>query len=125
MLLAHYNSALGRSQELRQLSILEGAYSRRTKLKLYCWWMLVISLTHSTDWLPCRILESFVHPWHIQRTCILINSYRDSTELFVNGDVLLSREGTTQGDPLAMSMYAIATVPLIRSLDRSVTRFGM
>ena len=55
---------------------------------------------------------------NVRRLCaplanIMINSYRDPTELFIDGDVLLSREGTTQGDPLAMPIYAIATVPLI------------
>ena len=40
---------------------------------------------------------------------ILINTYRAPTELFVDGDTLLSQEGTTQGDPLAMPMYALAT----------------
>ncbi len=50
---------------------------------------------------------------------ILINTYREPTELFVDGDVLLSREGTTQGDPLAMPFYAIATVPLIKKLDNN------
>ena len=44
---------------------------------------------------------------------MLINTYREPTDLFVDGDVLSSREGTTQGDPLAMPMYAIATAPLI------------
>ena len=46
---------------------------------------------------------------------ILINSYRAPTELFIDGDVILSREGTTQ-DPLAMPFYAIATIPIIKKL---------
>ena len=48
---------------------------------------------------------------------ILINIYRDATELFVDGLVLFSEEGTTQGDPLAMPMYALATIPLINRLS--------
>ncbi len=60
---------------------------------------------------------------NIRRICplistILTNTYRQSTELFVNGDSLLSEEGTTQGDPLAMAMYGLATIPLIRRLER-------
>ena len=51
---------------------------------------------------------------------ILINIYRDPTDLFIDGEALLSQEGTTQGDPLAMSMYAMASVPLIKSLPESV-----
>ena len=59
---------------------------------------------------------------NIRRLCpplatILINTYRAPTELFVDGDTILSQEGTTQGDPLAMSMYALATIPLIKKLD--------
>ena len=53
---------------------------------------------------------------------MLINTYREPTDLFVDGDVLSSREGTTQGDPLAMSMYAIATAPLIQKLNADVTQ---
>ena len=51
---------------------------------------------------------------------ILINTYRDNSELFIDGEVLYSKEGTTQGDPLAMPFYAIATVPLISKLSDSV-----
>ena len=64
---------------------------------------------------------------NIRRLCppfatILINSYRSPTELFVNGDVILSQEGTTQGDPLAMAMYGLAIIPLIRRLDGLCTQ---
>ena len=58
---------------------------------------------------------------NIRRLCpsiatILINQYRSTTDLFVDGDVIQSQEGTTQGDPLAMPMYGLATIPLIRRL---------
>lgn len=35
---------------------------------------------------------------------ILINTYREASGLLIDGDVVLSMEGTTQGDPLAMAM---------------------
>ena len=61
---------------------------------------------------------------NIRRLCpplatILINKYPAPSDLFVDGDTLQSQEGTTQGDPLAMSMYALATIPLIKKLKGS------
>ena len=47
---------------------------------------------------------------------ILTNIYRMVSNLFIDGTSLLSREGTTQGDPLAMPMYAISLVPVIQHL---------
>ena len=51
---------------------------------------------------------------------ILINIYRSPASLFISGDVILSEEGTTQGDPLAMPFYALATIPLLRCLPSGV-----
>ena len=44
---------------------------------------------------------------------VLINTYRQHSQLFIDGESILSQEGTTQGDPLAMAMYAVA-ITLLR-----------
>ena len=48
----------------------------------------------------------------------LFNTYRGWSMLVVRAasECLYSKEGVTQGDPLSMFMYAIGTLPLIRSL---------
>lgn len=51
---------------------------------------------------------------------VLINMYRRSAELFIDGETILSWEGSTQGDPLAMGMYALDVLPLINELDHLV-----
>ena len=51
---------------------------------------------------------------------ILINTYRNHANLFVGGETILSQEGTTQGDPLAMAMYALALIPMITQLSTVV-----
>ncbi len=51
---------------------------------------------------------------------MLINTYRNPVRLFITGSgEIASTEGTTQGDPLAMAMYAIAVTPLIDQLRTS------
>ena len=59
---------------------------------------------------------------NIQHLCptlskIITNTYRENAQLFIDGNILYSQEGTTQGDPLAMAMYAIAITPLIQRLE--------
>ena len=58
---------------------------------------------------------------NIQFTCpslatTIINIYRTPCELVMDDDVILSQEGTTQGDLLAMSFYALSVVPLMSRL---------
>ena len=48
---------------------------------------------------------------------ILINTYRNSANLYVDGETLQSN---TQGDPLAMAMYSVAIMPLIKQLNGMV-----
>lgn len=53
---------------------------------------------------------------------VLINIYRSPARLFVTGGMeLSSEEGTTQGCPLAMAMYALSVVPLIHKCRASAT----
>ena len=47
----------------------------------------------------------------------LSNSYKTPSNLYVSHKVLQSREGTTQGDPLAMAMYGLAILPLIEKVS--------
>ena len=68
---------------------------------------------------------------NIQNICpalskVLINTYRQDIQLFIDGDVLFSQEGTIQGDPLTMVMYAVAITPLIQRLeDEKSSKSGM
>ena len=53
---------------------------------------------------------------------ILVNTYRQPSRLFIDSEHIWSQEGTTQGDPLAMVMYAIGTLPLIHRLQGPVAQ---
>lgn len=54
-----------------------------------------------------------------------INTYRLPARLFIlGGKELTSAEGTTQGDPLAMSLYAISVQQLISIFYRARVRLG-
>ena len=62
---------------------------------------------------------------NIQITCkemslYVINTFRSPSRLFIGGGgQIFSQEGTTQGDPLAMSWYSVRTSIMIQSLRTS------
>ena len=49
-------------------------------------------------------------------TTVLINTYRFNIDLYINGEITSSQEGTTQGNSLAMALYAIGTIPMIQKI---------
>ena len=51
---------------------------------------------------------------------ILQNMYGAPSDLFI--ETIQSQKGTTQDAPLAMPMYALATLPLIEQLPQDVTQ---
>ena len=63
---------------------------------------------------------------NVQITCpmianYLVNTYRHSSRLFIaGGKEILSQEGTTQGDPLAMPFYSLSTVSMINHLQTEI-----
>ena len=67
----------------------------------------------------CTALHNF-HRLCPPLATVLTKTYRHPTSMSVDGCELQSAEGTTQGDPLAMPMYAIATTPLIQLLQDKV-----
>ena len=58
-------------------------------------------------------------PFAISYTCVrvLVNTYRVGVNMYIGGESIMSVEGTTQGDPMAM--YALGTLPLIRRSNPS------
>ncbi|CAM1325554.1 Uncharacterised protein r2_g3445 [Pycnogonum litorale] len=64
---------------------------------------------------------------NIQKLCPMlapsvINIYRHDSSLYTSGETISSTEGTTQGDPLAMPVYAISTLPLINKIRSTDVR---
>ena len=84
--------------------------------------MLLVDATNAFNSLNRQAALHNIHRLCPPIATVLTNTYREDTHLFINGETLLSREGTTQGDPLAMAMYAIGILPLINQLKSTTAK---
>jgi len=98
--------------------------------------MLCKGLFHSSSTQAVLLVDAFnafnslnrrVSLHNIHFTCpplaiTLTNVYREASCLFIDDECILSEEGTTQGDPLVMAMYALSPVPLINKLEGLATQ---
>ena len=81
--------------------------------------VILVDASNAFNSLNCQAALRNIHYLCPSLSKVLINTYREDIQLFIDGDTLFSQEGTTQGDPLAMGMYAIAVTPLIHQLEES------
>lgn len=87
-----------------------------------------VLLVDASNAFNCLNREAVLH--NIRHLCpplaiILINTYRQPANLYVDGSILLSQEGTTQGDPLALPVYAVGILPLIHRINQHIKQVYM
>ena len=106
-----------------QISGIEGVVHRAHQAfdSAECEATVLIDATNAFNSLSCQVALHNIRCLSPPIATILVNSYRAPSKLFVDCDVILSQEGTAQGNPLAMAMYGLATIPLIRRLNGSYT----
>ena len=59
--------------------------------------------------------------YSLDAAIFLFNTYRGFARLVLKGsdECIFSKEGATQGDPLSMLIYAVALLPLVKSLKQA------
>ena len=82
-------------------------------VRLLYLWMLQMHSMPLTAKLHCTTSDAYAHP-----LLPYSSTHTEVSPSFSLMDIILSQEGTTQGDPLAMPIYGLATIPLIRTLDK-------
>ena len=78
---------------------------------------LLVDTTNAFNLLSRRTALINIHATCPSIATALTNIYRDDGNLYIQKQVLKSKEGVMQGDPLTMAMYALGILPLIRKLN--------
>ena len=79
--------------------------------------ILLVDATNAFNSLNRKAALVNIHSLCPPLAVVATNMYRGDASLFIDGETVYSREGTTQGNPLAMSIYGIAILPLIQKLQ--------
>ena len=78
----------------------------------------IISTEISTEILCCNLICPTIPTY-------AINSYNQEARLFISGDEeITSAEGSTQGDPTAMPIYALGSLPLLNITTTDNTKYA-
>ena len=83
-----------------------------------CEAILFIDASNAFNSINCQVTMQNIQRIFPLLAPIIINIYRMPSNLFIEGESIMSCEGVTQGDPLPMAFYALATIPLIEKLKQ-------
>ena len=79
--------------------------------------VLLVDASNAFNTLNRRVMMHNIQLLCPMLAVLVINLYRSAARLFVlGGGEVRSEEGTTQGDPLGMPIYALGLLPLIQTL---------
>ena len=84
---------------------------------LDCEAIVLVDASNAFNSLNRKLALLNIHQPYPSIAIILTNCYCSEISLFIDRDIIFPSEGTTQGDPLAMVMYALGVLPLIRKLN--------
>ena len=79
--------------------------------------ILLIDATNAFNALNRKAALINIHALCPSLAVVATNIYRGDADMYIEDETIRSTEGTTQGDPLSMSIYGIAILPLIKKLN--------
>ena len=85
---------------------------------LECEAIILVDASNAFNSLNIKLALLNIHQLCPSIAIIQTNCYRSEIPLFIDGDIILSSKGTTQGEPLATVKYALGVLPLIHKLNQ-------